>query len=65
VTIAAVRRGHPAGLAQQYATQAGWDPRTGDDRMRFLVLRRLRIQAWRQANELQGRTLMRGEARTT
>jgi hypothetical protein len=27
--------------------------------MRFLVLRPQRIQAWREANELTGRTLMR------
>jgi hypothetical protein len=52
----------PAGLAGQYAMQADWDPRESGDRMRFLVLRPLRIQAWREANELPGRTLMRGGA---
>jgi hypothetical protein len=50
------------GLAQQYAMQAGWDPRKSGDRMRFLVLRPLRIQAWREANELPGRALMRSGA---
>jgi len=30
--------------------------------MRFLVLRPLRIQAWREVNELPGRTLMRAGA---
>jgi len=52
----------PAGLARQYAMQADWDPRESGDRMRFLVLRPHRIQAWRDVNELAGRTLMRGGA---
>jgi hypothetical protein len=50
----------PAGLAQRYAEQADWDPRKAGGRMRFLVLRPVRIQAWREVNELAGRTLMRG-----
>ena len=50
----------PSGLARGYATQAGWDPRESGGQMRFLVLRPQRIQAWREANELPGRTLMRG-----
>jgi hypothetical protein len=50
----------PAGLAAQYARQADWDPRQSGDQMRFLVLRPQRIQAWREVNELPGRTLMRG-----
>jgi hypothetical protein len=50
----------PAGLAQRYAMQADWDPRNSGDQMRFVVLRPRRIQAWREANELPGRTLMRG-----
>jgi hypothetical protein len=52
----------PAGLARGYAAQAGWDPRESGESMRFLVLRPLRIQAWREADELPGRTLMRGGA---
>src|ERR1700690_1611181 len=52
----------PAGLARVYAAQAGWDPRESGESMRFLVLRPLRIQAWREADELPGRTLMRGGA---
>jgi hypothetical protein len=52
----------PAGLARGYATQADWDPRESGGQMRFLVLRPQRIQAWREANELPGRTLMRGGA---
>ena len=50
----------PDDLAPQYAMQADWDPRKSADRMRFLVLRPLRTQAWREVNELPGRTLMRG-----
>jgi hypothetical protein len=50
----------PAELARKYAEQSGWDPRKAGDGMRFLVLRPLRIQAWREANEIPGRTLMRG-----
>jgi hypothetical protein len=49
----------PADLAQGYARQADWDPRESDGQMRFLVLRPRRIQAWREADELPGRTLMR------
>jgi hypothetical protein len=52
----------PADLARQYAAQTDWDPRESGERMRFLVLRPQRIQAWREVNELPGRTLMRGGA---
>ena len=51
-----------ADLAQRYAMQADWDPRNSGAQMRFLVLRPQRIQAWREVNELPGRTLMRGGA---
>ena len=52
----------PVGLARRYAMQADWDPRESGGLMRFLVLRPLRIQAWREVNELPGRTLMRDGA---
>jgi hypothetical protein len=52
----------PADVAQGYAAQSDWDPRESGERMRFLVLRPQRIQAWREVNELPGRTLMRGGA---
>jgi hypothetical protein len=52
----------PASLAQGYAAQSDWDPREAGGGMRFLVLRPLRIQAWREVNELPGRTLMRDGA---
>jgi len=52
----------PADLARRYVAQADWDPRESGERMRFLVLRPLRVQAWREVNELPGRTLMRDGA---
>lgn len=51
-----VAAGDPLGAA--YAAQADWDPRQSDG-YEFLVLRPVRLQAWREANEMVGRTLMR------
>ena len=51
--------GAPADLAEAYARQAGWDPRDEREAYTFLLLRPRRVQAWREANELAGRTLMR------
>jgi hypothetical protein len=48
----------PVALAAGYAQQSDWDPRTAGAGYVFLVLRPDRIQAWREANELPGRTLM-------
>jgi len=48
----------PAALTECYLRQADWDPRTSPG-YAFLVLRPTRIQAWREANEIPGRTLMR------
>jgi hypothetical protein len=45
-------------LGEAYAAQADWDPRQ-DTGYVFLVLRPVRVQAWREANEIAGRTLMR------
>lgn len=45
-------------LGDAYGRQADWDPR-GDDAYVFLVLRPVRVQAWRDVAELPGRTLMR------
>ena len=50
----------PAALADDYAAQADWDPREAGGGYAFLVLRPERVQAWRESNELAGRTLMRG-----
>ena len=49
----------PAQVADRYAVQSGWDPRTAGLGYLFIFLRPQRIQAWREENELAGRTLMR------
>lgn len=48
----------PADLVRQYLRQADWDPRASSGYV-FFVLRPHRIQAWREADEIPGRTLMR------
>lgn len=45
-------------LGAAYAAQADWDPRRSTGYV-FLVLRPVRVQAWRESNEIPGRTLMR------
>jgi hypothetical protein len=47
-------------VAERYAAQADWDPRTLADRDEYvyLVLRPHRIQVWRESNELAGRTVI-------
>ena len=45
-------------LGEAYVAQADWDPR-GSAGYVFLVLRPVRVQAWREADEIPGRTLMR------
>ena len=45
-------------LAEAYVAQDDWDPRSSAGYL-FLVLRPVRVQAWREANEIPGRTLMR------
>ena len=47
-----------AALGERYVAQADWDPRDSAGYL-FLVLRPGRVQAWREANEIRGRTLMR------
>lgn len=49
----------PAALAQGYAAQAGWDPQTEGSDYVYLVLGPERIQVWREAEDLAGRTMMR------
>lgn len=48
-------------LGEAYVAQADWDPRQSSGYL-FLVLRPLRLQAWREANEIRGRTLLRDGA---
>jgi hypothetical protein len=45
-------------LAEAYAGQADWDPR-GSRGYVYQVLRPERVQAWREVDEIPGRTLMR------
>jgi hypothetical protein len=45
-------------LGTAHVAQADWDPRREPGYV-FLVLRPVRVQAWREANEIAGRTLMR------
>ncbi|WP_205471722.1 pyridoxamine 5'-phosphate oxidase family protein [Nocardioides sp. SYSU D00038] len=62
---AVLERAVPVGtddaLGAAYAAQADWDPR-GSDGYVYLVLRPERVQAWREADEIAGRTLMRDGA---
>ena len=51
--------GEAGALADGYAAQADWDPRDSAGDYLYLVLRPDRIQAWREANEIAGRLLMR------
>jgi len=45
-------------LGNAYAAQADWDPRIASGYV-FLVLKPVRVQAWRESDEIAGRTLMR------
>ncbi|MGW3657857.1 pyridoxamine 5'-phosphate oxidase family protein [Streptomyces sp. NPDC005151] len=42
-----------------FAAKTGFDPRELDEPYQYFLIRPQRIQAWREANELQGRDLMR------
>ena len=44
---------------EAYVRVSGWDPRTEPSEYMWLRVTPTRIQAWREANELPGRTLMR------
>jgi 3-hydroxyisobutyrate dehydrogenase-like beta-hydroxyacid dehydrogenase len=52
----------PEEVADLYAAQADWDPRRTGGPYQYLLLRPDRIQSWREANEIQGRTIMRDGA---
>jgi hypothetical protein len=49
----------PDRIGAGYAEQSDWDPREAGAGYVYLVLRPVRIQAWREENELRGRTIMR------
>jgi len=46
-------------IAVAYADQARWDPRKESVPFVYVALRPRRMQVWREANELSGRTLMK------
>jgi len=56
----------PAGPSREegdaFAARTGFDPRTLDQPYQYFRIRPRRIQAWREANELAGRSLMRDGA---
>jgi hypothetical protein len=47
-------------VGDRYAEQADWDPRSAAGQFTYLLLRPDRIQVWREANEITGRTVMQG-----
>lgn len=47
------------GLIEHYVAHRQYDPRTWGEGYVFAVLRPLRVQAWREADEIDDRTLMR------
>ena len=49
----------PPEVGDRFAARAGFDPRAEADTYRWFRISPLRIQAWREANELAGRDLMR------
>jgi Pyridoxamine 5'-phosphate oxidase len=49
----------PVDLGNRFAARTGFDPRTLSTPYRWFRISPRRIQAWREANELPGRELMR------
>jgi hypothetical protein len=51
----------PANLVETFVSQSGWDPTKEGNAAdyRLFELRPVQMQAWREANEIAGRTLMR------
>lgn len=49
----------PPAMTEHFARRTGWDPRHEDGEYVYVSLSPRRVQAWREANELAGRTLMR------
>ncbi|MGC4750662.1 pyridoxamine 5'-phosphate oxidase family protein [Micromonospora sp. DT201] len=46
-------------MGDAFATKTGFDPSSLDEPYQYFLIRPRRIQAWREANELRGRVLMR------
>ena len=51
--------GESGAVGEAYATQNDWDPRTAGPAYVFLILRPMRIEAWRELPELPGRVVLR------
>ena len=51
--------GAPEHLSSGFVARCGWDPASNDGDWVYLLLRPVRIQAWREEDEIEGRTLMR------
>ena len=49
----------PGDLGDRFAARTGFDPRTLETRYLWFRVSPVRIDAWREADELQGRALMR------
>lgn len=49
----------PPAIGDAFAVKTGFDPRTLTAPYSYFWIRPLRLQAWREANELAGRDLMR------
>ncbi|MFJ2900176.1 pyridoxamine 5'-phosphate oxidase family protein [Streptomyces sp. NPDC087218] len=47
------------GTGDAFEAKTGFDPRAIDEPYQYFLIRPHRVQAWREANELRGRTLMR------
>ncbi|MEU8525380.1 MULTISPECIES: pyridoxamine 5'-phosphate oxidase family protein [Streptomyces] len=47
------------GTGDAFAAKTGFDPRELDNPYQYFLIRPRRVQAWREANELRGRDLMR------
>jgi Pyridoxamine 5'-phosphate oxidase len=50
----------PAGVGDAFAAKTGFDPRQLTGNYLFFRIHPQRLQAWREANELEDRELMRG-----
>ena len=59
-SVEAVAIGSDPALEEAQAPAAGFDPRTLAEEYVYLRITPTEIQAWREANELAGRQLMRG-----
>lgn len=58
--VDAISIGTDTELEDAHAQATGFDPRTLADEYLYLRITPREIQAWREANELEGRQLMRG-----